>query len=103
MEPVADGTRGAKIDITYDVCGLPEGTPYSGRVRLSNVRAKKERPKSKALVVTFKDTVSGPASRRERQVSLDSTRAGAYTLELLVVDNRGRVRNTAQTVLVKGR
>ena len=103
MEPVADGTRGAKIDITYDVCGLPKGTPYNGRVRLSNVRAKKERPKSKGLVVTFKDTVDGPATRHERQVSLDSTKAGAYTLELLVVDNRGRVRNTAQTVLVRGR
>jgi hypothetical protein len=103
MDEVPDAARGSKIDLHYDVCGLPEGTPYSGRVRLSNVRAKKEKPKYKPLLVTFKDTANGMSSRHEREVALDSVKAGAYNLELLVVDNRGRVRNKVQTVLIRAR
>lgn len=103
MDPVAHVAAGSELQIHYDVCGLPSGTPYRGRVRLSRQPAggKKKSAKPKPLVVSFKDQVDGPATRRSQQVELGTTRPGAYTLELSVVDNQGRERKKLQKVLVK--
>jgi hypothetical protein len=103
MDPVLHPAAGSELDIHYDVCGLPSGTPYRGRVRLSQQRAggKKGSAKPKPLVVTFGDQVDGLATRRRQQLDLGSTRPGAYTLELSVVDNQGRERKRLQKVLVK--
>lgn len=103
MDAVPHPAAGSELEIHYDVCGLPSGTPYRGRVRLSQQRAggKKGSAKPKLLVVTFQDQVDGPATRRSQQVELGSTRPGAYTLELSVVDNQGRERKKLQKVRVK--
>ncbi len=105
MDPVLDLAAGSKVGIHYDVCGLPSGTPYLGRVRLTQQRApgKKGSAKPKPLVVSFKDQVDGVATRRHQQLDLVSTRPGAYTLQLSVADNRGRERKRVQKVLVKAR
>ena len=91
--------------IHYDVCGLRSGTPYRGKVRLSQQRPggkkKKNSVTPKPLVVTFEDKVDGPASRRLQEVNLGPTKPGAYTLELIVVDNQGRERKRLQKILVK--
>ena len=105
MDPVLHIAAGSKVEIHYDVCGLPSGTAYLGRVRLTQQRApgKKKSAKPKPLVVSFKDQVDGVATRRHQQVDLSSARPGAYTLELSVADNRGRERKRVQKVLVKAR
>jgi hypothetical protein len=101
MDPVSQVTAGSEVEIHYDVCGLPSGTAYRGRVRLTQV--KKGSAKPKPLVVSFKDQVDGVATRRQQELDLSSTRPGAYTLELSVADNRGRERTKVQKVLVKAR
>jgi hypothetical protein len=103
MDPVPHPAAGSELEIHYDVCGLPSGTPYRGRVRLSQQRTggKKGSAKPKPLVVTFQDKVDGLATRRRQQLDLGSTRPGGYTLELSVVDNQGRERKRLQKVLVK--
>lgn len=103
MDPVLHAAAGSELDIHYDVCGLTSGTPYRGRVQLSQQRAggKKGSPKPKPLVATFQDKVDGVATRRSQQLDLASTRPGAYTLELSVVDNQGRERKRLQKVLIK--
>jgi hypothetical protein len=103
MDPVPQAAAGSELEIHYDVCGLPSGAAYRGRVRLSRQPAggKKKSAKPKPLVVTFKGQVDGPATRRSQQVELGTTRPGAYMLELSVVDNRGRERKKLQKVLVK--
>jgi hypothetical protein len=101
MDPVSHVTAGSEVEIHYDVCGLPSGTPYRGRVRLTQV--KKGSAKPKPLVVSFKDQVDGVATRRQQELDLASTRPGTYTLELSVADNRGRERTRVQKVLVKAR
>lgn len=105
MDPVPQLAAGSELEIHYDVCGLPSGTPYRGHVRLSRqtVGTKKGSAKPKPLVVTFKDRVDGPATRRRQQLNLVSTRAGAYTLELSVVDSKGRERKKLQKVVIKTR
>ena len=89
------------MEIHYDVCGLRSGTPYRGRVRLTQV--KKGSAKPNPLVISFKDQVDGVATRRQQELDLASTRPGIYTLELSVADNRGRERTRVQKVLVKAR
>jgi serine/threonine protein kinase len=103
MDPVPQHVAGSELEVHYDVCGLPPGTPYRGRLRLSkqgDLLKKVFGDKSKPLVVAFQDRVDGPATRRHRNLDLDSTRPGSYTLELSVLDNRGRERKRLQTVLV---
>ena len=103
MDPVSHPAAGSALEIHYDVCGLPSGTPYRGRVRLSQQRAagKKGSSKPKPLMITFQDEVDGLATRRRQQLNLGATRPGAYTLELSVVDNQGRERKRLQKLLVK--
>jgi hypothetical protein len=105
MDPVAHVAAGSKVEIHYDVCGLPSGTPYLGRVKLAQQRAtgKKKSAEPKPVVVNFKDQVDGVAARRHQQLDLASPRPGAYTLELSVIDNKGRVRKKVQKVLIKAR
>lgn len=103
MDPIPHPAAGSELTIDYDVCGLKSGTPYRGRVRLTQQAAvkKKKSAKLKPLVVTFQDQVDGLATRRRQQVELGSTRPGAYTLELSIVDNQGRERKKLQKVVVK--
>jgi hypothetical protein len=101
MDPVAQVAAGSEVEIYYDVCGLPLGTAYRGRVRLTQV--KKGSAKPKPLVVSFKDQVDGVATRRQQELDLTSTKPGAYTLELSVADSKGRERKRVQKVLVKAR
>jgi hypothetical protein len=54
-------------------------------------------------VVTFQDKVDGPATRRHQEVNLGSTKPGPYTVELIVVDGKGRERKKVQKILVKAR
>jgi hypothetical protein len=106
MDRVPHAAVGSELEIHYDVCGLPSGTPYRGRVRLSLQQAgkkKKRSAKPTPLVITFQDEVDGVASRRHQPVDLGSTKPGAYTLELSVVDNQGRERKRLQKLLVKAK
>jgi hypothetical protein len=101
IDPVAPVAAGSEVEIQYDVCGLPSGTPYRGRVRLTQV--KKGSAKPKPLVVSFKDQVDGVATRRQQELDLASTKPGTYTLELSIADSKGRERTKVQKVLVKAR
>jgi len=105
MDPVLPIEAGSKVQIHYDVCGLKSGTPYAARVRLVQQKApskkKKKAPKPKPVVVRFKDKVDGVATRRHQELDLVPAKAGAYTLELVVADNRGRERKRVQKVVVK--
>jgi hypothetical protein len=101
MDPVSPVAAGSDVEIHYDVCGLPSGTAYRGRVRLTPVRKGSAKPKP--LVVSFKDQVDGLATRREQGLDLGSTKPGAYTLELSIADSKGRERTRVQKVLVKAR
>jgi hypothetical protein len=105
LDPVPARPAGSDLEVFYDVCGLASGTTYSSRLRLSrqNEGLKKLfRGGSKPLVATFQERAEGPATRRRRSVSLESARPGAYTLDLVVTDNRGRARRRTQSVVVTG-
>ena len=88
----------------YDVCGLPSGSAYRGRLQITQQRvAKKGSAKPKTLIVNFKDEVDGVATRREREVELRNLKPGAYNIELSVVDGRGRERKIQRRMQIKAR
>src|SRR5688572_22388937 len=106
MDAVPQATAGSEVEINYDVCGLASGSAYSGRVRLIQSQQrpagkKKKSAKPTPLIVTFKDRVDGPATRREQELKLGSTKPGTYTLELTVTDSKGRERKKVQKVVVR--
>lgn len=105
MDRVPQVAAGSEVEIHYDVCGLPSGAAYRGRVQLTQQRptGKKKSAKPKPLVVSFKDQVDGVATRRHQEVNLASTKPGTYTLELTVADKQGRERKRVQKVLIKAR
>lgn len=104
MDSIPSASAGSRLDIQYEVCGLPSGTPYRGKIRLVQQQktiAKKKSAAAKPLVMTFKDRSKGLASRGEQPVSLASTRPGAYTLQLIVADDKGRERKRSQKIIVR--
>ena len=101
MDKVPQATAGSELEIYYDVCGLPSGTPYRGRVVLLRPSKGKKSAKPKPVTVTFQDKVDGPATRRRQEVELGAIKPGAYTIELTVVDNQKRERKRLQKILVK--
>jgi len=105
VDRVPQVAAGSKVEIHYDVCGLPSGAFYRGRVQLVQQKSpgKKKSARPKPMVVSFKDQADGVATRRHEQLDLGSTKPGAYTLELSVADSRGRERKKVQKVLVKSK
>lgn len=104
MDPVAHPAVGSELEIYYDVCGLQFGTPYRGRVQLLPQRTGgKKAAKPKPVVFTFKDTADGLATRRREEFELGPIGAGAYTIELSVVDDQGRERKRLQKIRLKPR
>jgi hypothetical protein len=104
MEPVGTAAAGSDLEVRYDVCGLPSGSAYRGRLQITQQRvAKKGSAKPKTLIVNFKDEVDGVATRREREVELRNLKPGAYNIELSVVDGRGRERKTQRRMQLKAR
>jgi hypothetical protein len=108
MDPVPHPAAGSEITINYDVCGLKSGTPFRGRVRLTQAQPpakkkgkKKPVAKPKVVVVNFQDEADGPADRRQQELQLGSAKPGTYTLELSVTDNAGRERKRVQKLVVK--
>src|SRR5215217_2194436 len=106
MDKVAGPVTESALEIHYDVCGLPSGTAYRGRVQVAaprTITGKKRTARPKPLVVSFQDKVDGVATRRQREVELGKLKPGAYTLELTVTDSRGRERKRLQKIQIKNR
>jgi serine/threonine protein kinase len=103
MDPVPHQAKGPTLKISYDVCGLPSGTPYRASLRLykrEDFLKKVFGDKSKPIAVTFQDQVDGAATRRSRNFALGTAQPGAYSLELSIRDNRGRERRRVQSLTV---
>jgi hypothetical protein len=105
MDKVPSPAARSELEIHYDVCGLPSGTSYRAKVRLSQQqpvgKKKKKSAQPKPVVVTFQDKVDGPATRRHQELKLASLKPGSYTIELSVVDGKGRERKKVQKIVVK--
>jgi hypothetical protein len=97
-------SAGTELDVHYDVCGLASGTAYRGKIQLTPQRpVRKKRPSSqlKPLVITFREKADGVASRHRKPFQLETTKPGAYTLELSITDNQGRERKRSQKIRVQ--
>jgi hypothetical protein len=106
MEPIGSAAVGSDLEIRYDVCGLPSGSDYRGRVEITQrvvTKKKKGSPKPKSLAVNFKDESDGLATSKEEEVELRNLKPGAYTLQLTVVDKQGRERKALQKIQLKPR
>ena len=95
---------GSDVDVYYDVCGLDAGS-----VRTRLVVTKQESGLKRLfgaadpVAVSFDDDVSGPRSRRRHSIAMDAMPSGAYTVDLVVRDDRGRRRAASADFRLGGR
>jgi hypothetical protein len=103
MDSIGRPVTEPRLEIHYDVCGLPSGTAYRGRVQVAAPRSgkKKRSARPKPVVVSFQDKSDGVATRRHRELEIGKLKPGMYTLELTVIDGRGRERKQLQKIQVK--
>ena len=103
MDSIAGPVTEPRLEIHYDVCGLPSGTAYRGRVQVAAPRSgkKKRAARPKPVVVSFQNKSDGVATRRHQELEIGKLKPGTYTLELTVIDSRGRERKQLQKIQVK--
>ena len=95
---------GSDVDVYYDVCGLDAGS-----VRTRLVVTKQESGLKRLfnavdpVAVSFDDDVIGPRSRRRRSIAMDAMPSGAYIVDLVVRDDRGRRRAASADFHLGGR
>jgi predicted Ser/Thr protein kinase len=98
---MADGVpaqvRGKSLTVTYDVCGLAEGTPYTLSLAVTRVgqgRFDKLRNGSTPPVIrTTPEVVDGPRTRRKQTIDISELPKGNYVLTIGVTD---RNNNTGE-------
>lgn len=104
-DPVGSLRHGSDLDVYYDVCGLSEGT-IKTRITVTRSESGLRRlfgDGVEPVTVSNEDAVTGPAMRRHQSIEFGEMPAGTYALDIVVKDERGRVREADLTFRVSGR
>lgn len=108
VEAIASIPPGAPIALTYDVCGLERGVPYTARLTMTRTERggvmggvrRLFGGGPKPLTVTFDEVADGFATARRRDVDLGTLEPGSYRLVLVVTDARGRRRERSHGFVI---
>jgi hypothetical protein len=95
-DPIGSMRQGADLDLYYDVCGLDAGTVKT-RITVTKSESGLRRLFGDGVgpvTVSSESAVTGPAMRRHESIDFDRMPAGAYTLDVVVHDAKGRQRET---------
>lgn len=90
VDSVADSPRGRDVNVTYDVCGLAEGTPF--KVRMAVVR-EGSRHAADRMMASFDDAALSAGTHRLHSLAVATLPAGTYRLTVVVIDDKGRKRD----------
>ena len=90
VDSVADSPRGRDVNVSYDVCGLEEGTSF--KVRMSLVR-EGSRHAADRMTASFDDAALSTGTHRQHSLAVATLPAGSYRLTVVVTDDKGRKRD----------
>jgi hypothetical protein len=105
LDPVGSVRSGSNVDVYYDICGLGGGTVKTHITVTKNESGLRRLLGDGAEPVSVReeDAITGPAMRRHRTIDFGNMPAGSYTLDLVVRDDKGRVREAELSFPLTGR
>jgi hypothetical protein len=98
-------SRGGDAEVYYDVCGLEKGTSFTTSVTITKSESGLNRLLGRgagSVRGKYDEAASGPATRRHRTLDMDGMPAGTYQVNVVVVDEKGRRREEATSLRIRG-
>jgi predicted Ser/Thr protein kinase len=96
---------GGDAEVYYDVCGLPKGTGFRTQVTITRNESGLNRlfgRSAGSVSGKYEETARGPATRRHRSLDMGGMPAGAYWVNVVVTDEKGRRREEGTSLRVRG-
>jgi serine/threonine protein kinase len=100
VDSIGTAPQGSDVNVHFDVCGLSDGTPF--KVRMSLVRDG-TRHAADRMTASFDDAAIGAGTRRQHSLAIASLPAGSYHLTVVVIDDKGRKRDSELPLRIVGR
>jgi len=100
VDSIGTAPQGSDVNVHFDVCGLSDGTPF--KVRMSLVRDG-TRHAADRMTASFDDAAIGAGTRRQHSLAVASLPAGSYHLTVVVIDDKGRKRDSELPLRIVGR
>ena len=90
VDSIGSTPRGQDVAVSYDVCGLADGTAF--KVHMSLVRDGTKHAADR-MTANFDDLAIGAGTRRQHSLAVAPLPAGNYRLTVVVTDDKGRRRD----------
>lgn len=90
VDSIGSTPHGQDVKVSYDVCGLADGTAF--KVRMSVVREGVKHAADR-MTANFDDLAAGAGTRRQHSLAVAPLPAGNYRLTVVVTDDKGRRRD----------
>lgn len=90
VDSIGSAPQGHDVKVSYDVCGLTDGTAF--KVRMSLVREGSKHAADR-MTANFDDVALGAGTRRQHSLAVAPLPAGNYRLTVVVTDDKGRRRD----------
>jgi serine/threonine protein kinase len=97
--------RGGDAEVYYDVCGLEKGAGFTTRVTITRSESGLNRlfgRSAGSVTGKYEESAGGPATRRHRSLDMDGMPGGAYWVNVVVTDDKGRRREEGTSLRVRG-
>lgn len=106
VDAIGTTRPGGDLDVYYDVCGLEAGTTYAATVTVARNESGLRKMFGGSvgpITVSYDETAGGPAVRRHRTIDFEDRPPGSYSLNVAVVDGKGRRRQRGVSFQVSAR
>ncbi len=105
VDPLNTYPVGARVDMYYEVAGIPGGTPYATEIQLVAIEDGDDEEalegRAPDITLSFSEVAEAPFTRVRRQVDLGALRPGQYRLRVRVTDSAsGTSRRQDATIAV---
>jgi predicted Ser/Thr protein kinase len=105
VDAIGANRQGTNLDVYYDVCGLEDGATFTTHVSVSRSTSGLKRLLGggvQPIALSYDEKAGGPAVRRHRTISFGDMPAGSYSLDVVVLDEKGRRRERVVEFQVPG-
>ena len=105
VDAIGANKQGTNLDVYYDVCGLEDGATFTTHVAVSRSTSGLKRLLGagvQPIALSYDEKAGGPAVRRHRTIAFSDMPAGSYSLDVVVLDEKGRRRQRVVEFQVPG-
>jgi predicted Ser/Thr protein kinase len=107
VDSIGPQRAGAQMPVSYDVCGLARGAPYTTEFTVRKVAQSRFRRivggTVKPTTVHLPDVAYSPRTRKRHAISLAGLPGGDYAVDVVVVDGRSRRQSATREFSIADR